>query len=215
MYKAALFDLDGVVFNTEPQYSLFWESQFHLYYPGSECLAQKIKGQTLVQIYDKYFNGKEKEQADITNRLNEFEQNMRFVYIDGYLDFIKDLRNHNLSTAVVTSSNKEKMENVYRNHHEFISLFDVILTAEDFSKSKPDPECYLKGASSLGFNPKECVGFEDSFNGLKSLKAAEMTVVGLATTNTSDSINSYSDIVIKDYVNLDYEKMVELITQSH
>ena len=41
-----------------------------------------------------------------------FEQNMRFVYIDGYLDFIKDLRNHNLSTAVVTSSNKEKMENV-------------------------------------------------------------------------------------------------------
>jgi beta-phosphoglucomutase-like phosphatase (HAD superfamily) len=55
MIKAALFDLDGVVFDTEPQYSRFWGSQFQLYYPDMPGMEQRIKGMTLVQIYDQYF----------------------------------------------------------------------------------------------------------------------------------------------------------------
>lgn len=55
MIKAALFDLDGVVFDTESQYSVFWGMIGKEYHPEIPDFAQIIKGQTLVQIYDKYF----------------------------------------------------------------------------------------------------------------------------------------------------------------
>lgn len=215
MYKVALFDLDGVVFNTEPQYTIFWESQFKKYYPETTGLAQKIKGQTLVQIYDKFFSAYKSEQAEITRRLNDFEQNMSFEYVSGFVNFVNDLKVHGLKTAVVTSSNLEKMKQVYRNHPEFNDLFDKIFTSEDFTKSKPDPDCYLKGAEWFGVRPSQCIGFEDSFNGLKSVRAAGMAVIGLSTTNTAESISDLSDVIVDSYDGLDYEKMCELIIQSH
>ena len=62
-----------------------------------------------------------------------------------------------MKTAVVTSSNREKMKSVYRQHSQFKEMFDAILTAEDFDKSKPDPDCYLKGMARFGCKPDETV----------------------------------------------------------
>ena len=104
--KAALFDLDGVVFDTEPQYSIFWGSQCRLYHPERPGLEHEIKGQTLTQIYDQWFSGPlEKEQPVITDRLNEYESHMHYDYIEGFEQMIADLRAHGVKTAVVTSSN--------------------------------------------------------------------------------------------------------------
>jgi len=200
--KAALFDLDGVVFDTEPQYTVFWGEQCREFHPEHPGLEYEIKGQTLVQIYDAWFSG---PLADVrpllTERLNRFEQQMQYVYIDGFEHFLACLHEKGVKTAVVTSSNQPKMEAVYARHPEFKDMFDAILTSEDFSASKPDPDCYLKAAQRLGVDHKHCVVFEDSFNGLKSGRAAEMYVVGLATTNPADSIRPLCDEVIKDYIN--------------
>jgi len=199
--KAALFDLDGVVFNTEPQYTVFWGEQCREFHPEHPGLEHEIKGQTLVQIYDAWFAGPlaEKQQL-ITSRLNEFEKQMDYAYIAGFEDYIKDLRKQGIKTAVVTSSNQIKMEAVYQHHPEFKDLFDAILTSEDFERSKPDPDCYLKAAERFGVNPEDCVVFEDSFNGLKSGRAAGMRVIGLATTNPAESIRPLCDEVIRDYI---------------
>lgn len=214
-YKAALFDLDGVVVDTESQYSVFWGSQCRLYHPEIPGLENKIKGQTLTQIYDGWFSGEiASEQPLITRRLNEFEAQMDFDYIAGFEYFITTLRNKGFKTAVVTSSNKIKMNAVYRKHPEFHSLFDAILTSEDFSASKPDPDCYLKAAERFHLSPEECIVFEDSFNGLKSGRAAGMLVVGLATTNSAEQIAPFSDVVISDYVGLDFEKFQEIVSVS-
>ena len=214
-YKAALFDLDGVVVDTESQYSVFWGSQCRLYHPEIPGLENKIKGQTLTQIYDGWFSGEiASEQPLITRRLNEFEAQMVFDYIAGFEDFITTLQNKGFKTAVVTSSNKIKMNAVYRKHPEFHSLFDAILTSEDFSASKPDPDCYLKAAERFHLSPEECIVFEDSFNGLKSGRAAGMLVVGLATTNSAEQIAPFSDVVISDYVGLDFEKFQEIVSVS-
>lgn len=214
-YKAALFDLDGVVVDTESQYSVFWGSQCRLYHPEIPGLENIIKGQTLTQIYDGWFSGEiASEQPLITRRLNEFEAQMNFDYITGFEDFITTLRNKEFKTAVVTSSNKIKMNAVYRKHPEFHSLFDSILTSEDFSASKPDPDCYLKAAERFHLSPEECIVFEDSFNGLKSGRAAGMLVVGLATTNSAEQIAPFSDVVISDYVGLDFEKFQEIVSVS-
>ncbi len=209
----ALFDLDGVVFDTESQYTKFWGSQCRLYHPDNLGLEYKIKGQTLVQIFDKYFSTPElvKEQNNIIKRLNDFESHMQFEYVDGFVDFIGDLRKKNIHTAVVTSSNKAKMSAVYTYHPEFCSMFDAILTSEDFDKSKPDPDCYFKAANRFNAEPKECVVFEDSFNGLKAGKAAGMWVIGLSTTNSANLIAPYCNYVITNYEGVNYQKMKEML----
>lgn len=198
--KAALFDLDGVVFDTEPQYSIFWGAQCREFHPEHPGLEHEIKGQTLVQIYDAWFSGPlADKQALITERLNQYEQQMSYDYIAGFEQYIRAIREAGVRTAVVTSSNQVKMQAVYSSHPEFRSLFDAIMTSEDFERSKPDPDCYLKSAQRLGVDIADCVVFEDSFNGLKSGRAAGMFVVGLATTNPSEAIRPLCDIVIKDY----------------
>ena len=198
--KAALFDLDGVVFDTEPQYTVFWGQQCREFHPEHPGLEHEIKGQTLVQIYDAWFSGPLTErQAEITERLNRFEQQMSYDYIAGFVEYITELRNNGVKTAVVTSSNQPKMEAVYQSRPEFKGMFDAILTSEDFERSKPDPDCYLKAAERLGVSKDDCVVFEDSFNGLKSGRAAGMYVVGLATTNSAEAIAPLCDKVINDY----------------
>ena len=198
--KAALFDLDGVVFDTEPQYTAFWSTVFARYYPNEPQLATCIKGQTLTWIYERYFADKPDLQNKITAELNAFERNMQFEYVLGFEDFIIQLHQLNVNTAVVTSSNKEKMQQVYDQHPNFKALFDHVFTAEDFVKSKPDPYCYLLGASYFGVRPTECVAFEDSINGFKSVMSAGMPLVGLATSNSVEVINQYTKVIIPNYL---------------
>ena len=199
MVKACLFDLDGVVFDTEPLYTLFWRNLDKRLRPNIDNFEHIIKGQTLAQIYDKYFAGEEKKQEEITAFVNEYEQNMSFNYITGFEDFVKDVRNKGIKTAVVTSSNLEKMLNVYNKHPEFKGYFDEILTSEDFEESKPSPDCYFKAAARFGLSPKECIVFEDSFNGLRSGIASGARVIGLATTNPVAEIEPYTKEVISNY----------------
>lgn len=201
MIKAALFDLDGVVFDTEPQYTKFWYEEGKHYFPGEPDFAYKIKGRTLVEIFDLYFQDFKAEQPKLVEHIAEFESHMSFEYVPGFPEFVSELRKMGLRIAIVTSSDLSKMQKVYQAHPEFRPLVDKVLTAEDFSKSKPDPDCYLKGAESFGLYPEDCVGFEDSFNGLKAVRAADMLTIGLATTNSEESIRCYSDFVIKDYTN--------------
>jgi beta-phosphoglucomutase-like phosphatase (HAD superfamily) len=125
---------------------------------------------------------------------------------------ISMLHSHQVKTAVVTSSNIPKMESVYRHQPGFMSLFDAILTSEDFERSKPDPDCYLKAAQRLGAESDECIVFEDSFNGLRAGRAAGMAVVGMATTNGADAIQPFSDLQLKDYEGLTFERLEQLLT---
>ena len=213
--KAALFDLDGVVFDTEPQYSVFWGSICRQYHPEHPGLEHEIKGSTLTQIYDRWFSGDlAAEQESITRRLDAYEEGMHYDFIDGFETLVADLHAHGVLTAVVTSSNVPKMESVYRYQPDFKNLFDAILTSEDFSESKPSPDCYLKAAERLGAQIDECVVFEDSFNGLRSGKAARMTVVGLATTNHAEAIAPLSDLQISDYRGIGYSDLLSLLNQN-
>ena len=213
--KAALFDLDGVVFDTEPQYSIFWGGICRQYHPEHPGLEHEIKGQTLTQIYDRWFGGDlEAERESITRRLDAYEEGMHYDYIAGFEALIADLHRHGVRTAVVTSSNVPKMESVYRYQPGFKQLFDAILTSEDFAESKPHPDCYLRAAEKLEAQTDECIVFEDSFNGLRSGKAAQMKVVGLATTNSAEAISPLSDLQITDYQHIGYADLLSLLNQE-
>lgn len=198
-FKAALFDLDGVVLDTESQYFTFWSAIGREFHPEVEDFGNLIKGQTLVQIYNRWFAGQPDIQTHITARLNTFEQEMTFPYIAGVLPFVLQLRQKGITTAIVTSSNMPKMQQAYRSHPELRELFDCILTSEDFAASKPAPDCYLLGASRCGAAPTECVVFEDSINGLRAGRGSGAFVVGLATTNPRETIEPLADMVITDF----------------
>ena len=194
---AALFDFDGVVIDTETQYSRFWYQVGQQY--GYEGLDQQVKGQTLTYIYNTFFAGREAEQQDITRQLNCFEQHMSYDYIPGAVDFIRALRAEGIATAVVTSSNQQKMRAVYSVHPEVKQLFDRILTAEMFVASKPDPDCYLLGMRLFDTTPSHTFVFEDSINGLRAGMASGARVIALSTTFPSEVIAPLSHKVIPHF----------------
>ena len=199
-FRAALFDLDGVILDTESQYSKFWGQMGREFRPEIPNFADRIKGQTLTQIYDTWFAGQEDLQGEITRRLNDYEAHMQYHYIKGARAYVERLRNEGIHTAIVTSSNQAKMESVYQQRPELHTLFERILTSEDFTESKPSPQCYLRGAETFGLQAKECVVFEDSLNGLRAGRASGAYVVGLATTLSREEIVPLCDLVINDFM---------------
>ena len=193
----ALFDLDGVIMDTETQYGIFWNRT------GKELLGlddfgKRIKGQTLNHIIS-HFDGVSKSKDEIIRELYEYERNMSYDYIPGADAFMKDLHARGIPMAIVTSSNDAKMVNVRKAHPELWELTDAILTSEHFSKSKPDPECFIKGMEILGGRPEETYVFEDSIHGINAGRAAGAKVIGLATTNTREAIVHLCDQVIDDF----------------
>ena len=210
-FKAALFDLDGTLFDTEGQYSIFWGKTCRRFRPDIDRLEYKIKGMTLVQIYDNYFPDP-KVQAIITESLNEWEMQMRYNWIAGAEDFVMDCKRHGVKCAIVTSSNQMKMKAVAAQLPHFDALFDRVLTSEDFTASKPAPDCYLLGAKVFGLDIDECVVFEDAINGLQAGMASGIYTIGITTTNTPDVVSQLSNHVIGDFTELDYEKVVSLLS---
>lgn len=205
--SAVLFDFDGVIMDTEPQYSTFWHRQ-GVNFLGMDDLEVRIKGQTLTYIFNTFFSGREKEQREICTALNRFESEMAYDYLPGVLDFVHDLRRHGMPTAVVTSSNDVKMAAVYRARPEVCTLFDHILTAEMFAASKPAPDCFLLGMRTCGSTPERTYVFEDSFNGLRAGLASGATVIGLATTNSREAIAPLCHHVLDDFTGYTCEKML-------
>ena len=193
-----LFDLDGVIMDTETQYGIFWNRT------GKELLGlddfgKRIKGQTLNHIIS-HFDGVSKSKDEIIMELYEYERNMSYDYIPGADEFMKDLHARGIPMAIVTSSNDAKMVNVRKAHPELWELTEAVLTSEHFSKSKPDPECFLKGMEVLGGRPEDTYVFEDSIHGINAGRAAGAKVIGLATTNTREAIVHLCDQVIDDFI---------------
>ena len=193
----ALFDLDGVILDTEGSYTAFWDDYGSRHFSEKD-FGLKIKGQTLVKILGDYFP-EENERKAITDDINDFERNMSYPFVPGVENYIKSLKSNGIRTAVVTSSNLLKMENVYRCHPGFREMFDMILTSEDFSESKPSPYCYLKAMRLFGAGPEDCVVFEDSLAGLQSARASGAFVTALTTTNPEEVVRNYAALVIRDF----------------
>ena len=208
---AALFDFDGVIMDTEPQYTLFWDAIGKIYYPEIENFGHHIKGQSLKELYKNYFGETEGLQDYITQKLLEFEGQMHFEYISGAAKFIRELRDKGVKLAIVTSSNDAKMANAYREHPELLTMVDAIITADRVTHSKPHPECFLLGAETLGVPVENSIVFEDSFHGIEAGNRAGMKVIGLATTNPAESITDKVNLTISDFTDFSFEKMMGVL----
>lgn len=208
--RAALFDLDGVLVDTEPQYSAFWEEIGREFFPDNADFAESLKGHTLTHIYNTHFAADVEARELVRQRLEDFEKQMRFPLLAGSMEYVKALREKGWGLAVVTSSDRVKMDCFYGSHPDFPRLFHHILTAEDVEHSKPAPDGYVKAAHCFGLAPEACVVFEDSLNGLRAGKASGAKLVGFTTSLPAEEIAPICDAVVDNYEDLSQMNIEEL-----
>ncbi|MDO5482342.1 MAG: HAD family phosphatase [Bacteroidaceae bacterium] len=208
--RAVLFDLDGTLVDTEDQYTIFWGATARKYRPDVPRLEYLIKGTTLTQIFDTYFPDPQ-WQKEITEALDQWEAQMRYDFYPGALDFVSDLKRNGVKCAIVTSSNLPKINSVRQQIPNFDSLFDKILTAEDFTASKPAPDCYLLGARTFDAEIDECVVFEDAYTGLQAGMSSGIFTVGLPTGHTKEEIQDRCNYVLDSFEGMTYERLVSLL----
>lgn len=188
--KAILFDCDGVILDTEAQYSQFWATIGQLKFPHISDFASRIKGQTLVAIKKEWFGTDVTLLSWLDDQLSRFEEEMQYPYIEGAEIFLKKCRENGVLTALVTSSNKEKMAQVIKHHPNFYNDFDTVVVSEDVVQCKPAPDCYLLAAKRLRVPIHDCAVIEDSLNGLRAAQAAGAFVVGVTTSLPAREIHS-------------------------
>lgn len=203
--QGVLFDLDGVLLDSEGQYSIFWRAMDERFPTGVEDFSNYIKGFHLARILGCFANDEVREH--IVQALVEFEKNMRFEFFPGAIALVKRLRDMGIPMAIVTSSDHKKMQALFSQHPEFPALFDTIITGDMVTRAKPDPDCFLLGAQRLGVDIKDCVVFEDSRNGLIAARASGARVIGIATTLSADIVAPLSDLTIPCVNDLDIEQI--------
>lgn len=201
-----LFDLDGVLLDSEGLYTIFWEQMDKEYPTGIDQFASYIKGFHLSRIMG-YFDDEE-VRREVLNKLLDYERNMRYEFFPGALEFVRRLQEAGIPMAIVTSSDRKKMQSLYRQHPEFPTLFDQIITGDMVSKAKPDPDCFLLGARLLGVDISDCIVFEDSRNGLLAARASGARVIGVATTLSADVVEPLCDMTIGAVSELTVEGML-------
>lgn len=205
-----LFDLDGVLIDSENEYSKIWR-QVNIEYPtGVTSLESVIKGCTLDKILDDHYPEPTIREKVVT-RLYELERKMKYEYLPGAFELLSSLKENNIPTALVTSSNDVKMAHLDEELPDIRSYFNFIVTADLITKSKPDPEGYLLGASHLECDPKHCVVFEDSLQGVKAGRNSGAYVVGVAGTLSRDIIAPFSDLVVDSLAEINLSELLSTL----
>lgn len=207
--KGALFDLDGVLIDSETLYTKFWDEVGRHHHLPSPTFAYDIKGTTLNDILTTYFPEPE-VRRDVDRLLHEFENEIVYPVFPGALEFVEMLRSRGVKTVIVTSSDNKKMDFLFGQHPDFPSHFDAIVTAADVTHSKPHPEPYLRGAEKAGVDVADCIVFEDSFQGIEAGKRAGAKVVAIATTNPAESLEGKADLITDALASLEWEILTGL-----
>lgn len=202
-----LFDLDGVLVDSEGEYSKFWGATARHFNVGGESFAADIKGTTLDEILMAF---REEDRDSIVNDLHEFESRMEYPMIQGASQFIRQLIDSNIPFAIVTSSDDVKMSFLFRAHPELKDSLAALVTGSMVKHSKPHPEGYFKGASMIGIEIGDCYVFEDSIQGLQAGMSSGATVIALATTNSRERIKDKAHKIIDNFEGFGIDDMLRV-----
>lgn len=203
----ALFDLDGVLLDSEGIYSQFWDAVEQQYPTHVPNFSTVIKGSNLHDILHGYYPIEDTRHR-VAELLDAFQRDMPFRFFDGAMEFVSRLNHAHIPTCLVTSSDRRKMDALYCQHPDFASHFQGIVTGDMVSRAKPDPECFLLGAQMIGVDIDRCVVFEDSLKGLEAGRKAGAHVIGLATTLPHALIGPLSHRVIESFVGVTLDDLL-------
>lgn len=191
--KGFIFDMDGVLFDTEKLYERFWcEAAEELGFvmnvedvaairSTDAKLARKILKQRCGSDFD--YDGVKGLRIRL---MHEYTQKHGVEQKPGVRDFLVLLKGKNYKIALATTSNKKRATE-FLMQGKLFDFFDWIVSGDLVTKGKPDPEIYLKAAEGLGLNPAECYAVEDSYNGVRSAHAAGCKVIMVPDRDVPDA----------------------------
>lgn len=182
MLKAALFDMDGTLFDTEGLgLQLEIDAGAEMGYPVTMQMAHDLLGVTEkagTEYLHQFFptlNGEEYWRRFAAGMRAHIEKNGTPLK-KGCVEIITALREKGIPYAIVSSSSRPVIE-FYLKHSPLEGMFDTIVSGDLNLRSKPAPDCFLRGAQLLDVSPENCCVLEDSLNGLRAGRAAGMHTI--------------------------------------
>ena len=177
-FAGAIFDMDGLVFDTEKTYHKIWKTAAKDYgYDINEkiisgCVGMNRKGSS---EYFKSVFGSDfpfDEISDTKNNLiDEIFKKEPPKIKNGFSELIAYFKENNIKTAIATSTHRKRTYDFLKSSNIF-DAFDEIVCGDEVSNSKPAPDIFLTAANKIGIDIKLCIVFEDSFNGIIAANAA-------------------------------------------
>ncbi|MEK7082573.1 MAG: HAD family phosphatase [Patescibacteria group bacterium] len=202
--KAILFDLDGVLIETEKETFLFYQDYLKVHYgiilPDS-AFAYKI-GRKSTDFWKDVLTKKERndvnvEKLTLLKRKLFIEHPEKYVKkVSGVKQLLKTLKASGYKLALTTQNEKEMMDAVL-NWLGIRNFFNVILNLQDISQKKPNPEIYLKAASLLNVSPKKCIVVEDSYDGIRAARRAHMICIAIQHLYSPLGSTKHADVRLK------------------
>jgi HAD superfamily hydrolase (TIGR01509 family) len=213
MTRAAIFDMDGVIIDNEPLQRVVWVNFFHSRNIAiSEEQFVQMKGRRSYDVLSNLMPGLSPNEIEelCRERSGLYLKHIKsgFKPVKGIRAFVEELVREGLAIGVATSAHQSALFLL-----EKVGIKDMcsaIVTGDQVTKGKPDPEIYLKAAALLNVEPSDCLAFEDSKNGVKSAKSAGMRVVALLT---SYGRGSFPDAAyeMSDFEQISGKKLLSLL----
>jgi HAD superfamily hydrolase (TIGR01509 family) len=210
MIKAIIFDMDGVLVDSEPFHVEIEKRQFklnhlvvseeeHCQYMGvaSDVMWSEIARRHSLAVPVK--NLIEQNRAESIRYFSELKE---IPVMPGLVDLLKKLRQKSYHLAVASSSFPEVIE-VILEKTNLRKYFQVVVSSQEAGKSKPEPDVFLLAVNNIGINPEECLVIEDSANGIKAAHAAGMSCIAYQGSGANPQNQKEADTIVKSYKQLE------------
>ena len=176
MKQGAIFDMDGVLFDTERMYQETWQevaSEMGITLPPE--YKYHVSGASKDGVYEavrRFYHTDDpvRVTTEVYERMR-IKQQKPLPIKQGVREILAYFQQHGMKTAVASSTFREQV-NANLENNGLASYFDTVICGDEVTKAKPDPEIFLKAAEKLSLSPEDCYVFEDSFNGVRASHAA-------------------------------------------
>jgi len=217
--SALIFDMDGVLVDSNPFHVQKWIEFLHergIPY-NAEDLPKQILGSRNDTALRRFF-GRDLPEGEIEKLSEDLEARFRAAFrphaqpLLGLKTLMDECRGEGIPLAVASSAMTKNVDFVV-DTLKLRSYFASIVTGDDVSRPKPDPEIYIQAAERLTLAPAKCVAFEDSFVGIQSAKRASMKCVAIASTFPAEDLRrqTQADLVVKNFEELSLARLRELL----
>ena len=218
MLKAVIFDMDGVIIDSEPLHHKAYHDMFdEIGIDVSKTLYESFTGQSTLNICKRLcdqFNLNETPEALVALKRKHykhfFETNSDLSLIDGVLDLIRDYQANGLTLVLGSSAAMTSINQIFE-RFDLNQYFKAKLSGADLKESKPHPEIFEKAAQASGFMNDECLVIEDSTNGIEAAKSANIYCIGYDSFHSKNQDYSKADKVITNFTEIYYDKIARIL----